>query len=104
MLLIFPQEHLTFGPRPASSLRHEYGDKACTVEIVRDVFAAMEHIHAFGSSHTDVIVSENADTVECFLEGTDSACTFANISSRWVFVATKTYIGYRKMDLISIRG
>ncbi len=55
---------------------------ACTIEIVRSVYEAIDHIHKYGSSHTDAIVTEDADAVETFLEGVDSACVFANCSTR----------------------
>jgi delta-1-pyrroline-5-carboxylate synthetase len=32
----------------ASSLHHEYSSMACTIEIVDDVFAAIDHIHHHG--------------------------------------------------------
>lgn len=51
--------HLTFGPPPAKSMRHEYGSLECCIEIVKDLNEAVDHIHKFGSSHTDVIVTEN---------------------------------------------
>lgn len=50
---------LTFGPPPAKSMKHEYGSLECCIEVVSDIEAAIEHIHKFGSSHTDVIVTEN---------------------------------------------
>lgn len=50
---------LTFGPPAARSMRHEYGALECCVEIVKDMDEAVDHIHKFGSSHTDVIVTEN---------------------------------------------
>lgn len=52
-------KELTFGPPPAKSLRIEYGRLAVTVEIVSDMLGAVEHINTYGSSHTDVIVTEN---------------------------------------------
>lgn len=56
--------HLTFGPPPAKTMKHEYGSLECCVEVVSDMDTAIEHIHKFGSSHTDVIVTENGkDTV-----------------------------------------
>merc|ERR1712223_1486921 len=73
---------LTFGPPPATKLRHEYGDLACTIEVVRSMYDAIDHIHKYGSSHTDAIVSEDREAVEAFLNGVDSACVFANCSTR----------------------
>lgn len=53
---------LTFGPPPAKTMKHEYGSLECCVEVVDDAEAAIEHIHRYGSSHTDVIVTENGKT------------------------------------------
>ncbi len=52
-------QELTFGPPQAKSLRIEYSRLAVTIEIVSDVLGAVEHINTYGSSHTDVIVTEN---------------------------------------------
>ena len=73
---------LTFGPPEAAKLRHEYSDLACTIEVVRSMYDAIDHIHKFGSSHTDAIVSEDREAVAAFLDGVDSACVFANCSTR----------------------
>jgi len=73
---------LTFGPPEAAKLKHEYGDMGCTIEIVKSIYGAIDHIHRYGSSHTDVIVSEDSDAVNTFLDSVDSACVFANTSSR----------------------
>ena len=54
---------LKFGPSEAKSMRVEYGDLECAVEVVDDVDGAIHHIHRFGSSHTDVIVTENGEWV-----------------------------------------
>lgn len=35
------------------------GSLELAIEVVRDLETAIEHIHKFGSSHTDVIVTEN---------------------------------------------
>ncbi|XP_066997086.1 delta-1-pyrroline-5-carboxylate synthase isoform X3 [Anabrus simplex] len=74
---------LTFGPPPAKSLRTEYGALECAIEIVKDTQAAIDHIHTYGSGHTDVIVTENGHTASEFLRQVDSACVFHNASSRF---------------------
>ncbi|XP_063826842.1 delta-1-pyrroline-5-carboxylate synthase isoform X1 [Ostrinia nubilalis] len=75
--------HLTFGPPPARSMKHEYGSLECCIEIVKDMDEAVEHIHKFGSSHTDVIITENDNAAKKFLGSVDSACVFHNVSSRF---------------------
>lgn len=62
---------------------HEYSALACSVEIVKDVHAAVEHIHQFGSAHTDSIVTENVTTAEVFLAQVDSAAVLHNASTRF---------------------
>ncbi|KAL0452818.1 UNVERIFIED_CONTAM: Delta-1-pyrroline-5-carboxylate synthase [Sesamum latifolium] len=79
------------GPRASSllnipearSLHHEYSSLACTVEIVDDVNAAIDHIHQHGSAHTDCIVTEDHEVAELFLRQVDSAAVFHNASTRF---------------------
>ncbi|KAL2248841.1 delta-1-pyrroline-5-carboxylate synthase [Sesamum indicum] len=79
------------GPRASSllnipearSLHHEYSSLACTIEIVDDVNAAIDHIHQNGSAHTDCIVTEDHEVAELFLRQTDSAAVFHNASTRF---------------------
>ncbi|XP_074520012.1 delta-1-pyrroline-5-carboxylate synthase isoform X2 [Halichoeres trimaculatus] len=75
--------YLTFSPSEAKSLRTEYGDLECCMEVVDSMQEAVDHIHKYGSSHTDVIITENEDTAENFLQQLDSACVFWNASSRF---------------------
>jgi gamma-glutamyl phosphate reductase len=50
---------IPFPPPSATSLRVEYGDLQCSIEVVDDVIDAIEHINKFSSNHTDSIVTEN---------------------------------------------
>ncbi|MED6286492.1 hypothetical protein CHARACLAT_006633 [Characodon lateralis] len=75
--------YLTFSPSEVKSLRTEYGDLECCIEVVDSMQDAVDHIHKYGSSHTDVIVTENEETAEQFLQQVDSACVFSNASSRF---------------------
>lgn len=61
----------------------EYCDLILNVKIVSDLAEAVEHINHFGSHHTDAIVSKNSAVVEEFLSAVDSACVFANCSTRF---------------------
>nr|AMJ39522.1 aldehyde dehydrogenase 18B copy 1 [Bixa orellana] len=67
----------------AHSFHHEYSSMACTVEIVDDVQAAIDHIHQHGSAHTDCIITENSEAAEVFLHQVDSAAVFHNASTRF---------------------
>lgn len=79
------------GPRASSllnfpearSFHHEYNSLACTVEIVDDVYAAIDHIHQHGSAHTDCIIAEDQEVAEVFLHQVDSAAVFHNASTRF---------------------
>jgi delta-1-pyrroline-5-carboxylate synthetase len=68
---------------PASSLAVEYGDLRVTVELVDSVQAAIEHIHTYGSGHTEAIVTNNSETAQTFQNTVDSACVFINASTRF---------------------
>ncbi|KAL5740534.1 hypothetical protein ACOSP7_029417 [Xanthoceras sorbifolium] len=73
-LLNIPETH---------SFHHEYNSLACTIEIVDDVYAAVDHIHQHGSAHTDCIVTENHEVAKIFLRQVDSAAVFHNASTRF---------------------
>ncbi|CAI9273569.1 unnamed protein product [Lactuca saligna] len=68
---------------PAPSFHHEYGSMNCTLEIVDDVYAAIDHIHKHGSAHTDCIVTEDREVADLFLSQVDSAAVFHNASTRF---------------------
>lgn len=63
--------------------RTEFLDLILAVKIVDDVAAAIAHIEANGSHHTDTIVTADAATAEQFLAGVDSAVVLWNASTRF---------------------
>nr|XP_025638442.1 delta-1-pyrroline-5-carboxylate synthase isoform X2 [Arachis hypogaea] len=67
----------------ARSFHHEYSSLACTIEIVDDVYAAIDHINLYGSAHTDSIVAEDHEVADAFLHQVDSAAVFHNASTRF---------------------
>mgnify|MGYP000885695206 FL=1 len=44
---------------------------------------AIDHINTYGSHHTDCILSQNKDQISKFTRFVDSACVFANVSTRF---------------------
>ncbi len=71
---------LEFNPE---SWSHEYGDKILSVKIVRNVDEAIEHINAFGSGHTESIITKNIENAEKFMNKVDSAGVYFNTSTRF---------------------
>jgi glutamate-5-semialdehyde dehydrogenase len=63
--------------------RTEYGDLRITVKVVENAQEAMDHIDAYGSRHTECIVSEDIATAELFMNAVDAASVFHNASTRF---------------------
>ncbi len=64
-------------------LRTEFLDYEMNIKIVDSLDEAIDHINEYGSSHTDVIVTENAENSIKFMNYVDSANVFYNCSSRF---------------------
>jgi glutamate-5-semialdehyde dehydrogenase len=61
----------------------EYGDLAISIGIVDSLDAAIEHIHAHGSLHTESIITQDAAIAERFLREVDAASLMHNASTRF---------------------
>jgi glutamate-5-semialdehyde dehydrogenase len=48
---------------------------------VADLEAALDHIAAYGSRHSEAIISENAAHIDTFLQVVDAAAVYANAST-----------------------
>jgi glutamate-5-semialdehyde dehydrogenase len=61
----------------------EYGVPILALKVVEDLDAALAHIRAHGSGHTEAIVTENAAAAARFLAEVDAAGVFHNASTRF---------------------
>ena len=70
-------------PATAADWDEEYLDLILTVGVVPSLDAAIAWINRHGSHHSDVILAEDEKTQEKFLDEVDSACVYANASTRF---------------------
>lgn len=61
----------------------EYLDKILAVKIVSGLDEAIGHIGRWGSSHTDCIITEDAQAAETFFQQVDSAIVLHNASTQF---------------------
>ena len=70
-------------PAQESDFGQEFGDMTIAARVVDSLEEAVEHIHAYGSAHTDAIVTEDAAAARRFLDEVDSSSVFWNASTRF---------------------
>ena len=70
-------------PATTDDWETEYLDLILSIKVVDSLDAAVAHINAHGSHHTDVIVTRDEANAEQFLRSVDSACVFHNVSTRF---------------------
>ena len=78
-----PRAREVYGLPLADDLHTEYGDLTCAVELVQGLEEAMDHIHTWGSGHTECILTEDPRAAEVFMASVDAACVFHNASTRF---------------------
>jgi glutamate-5-semialdehyde dehydrogenase len=61
----------------------EYLAPVISVRVVDGVAQAIAHIAAYGSGHTDAIITEDEAAAEAFLNGVDSAIVLLNASTQF---------------------
>jgi len=61
----------------------EYGEPVLAVRMVDSLDAAIAHIHAHGSGHTEAILTEDPAAAERFLAEVDAAGVYHNASTRF---------------------
>ena len=61
----------------------EYLAPVLSIRIVGGVDEAMEHIAAYGSQHTDAIITEDWSRAQRFLREVDSSSVMVNASTRF---------------------
>jgi len=66
-----------------SGFGSEYLDLIMNVRLVNSLDDAIDHIHKYGSAHTDAIVTEKLENAQRFLNEVDSAGVFWNASTRF---------------------
>jgi glutamate-5-semialdehyde dehydrogenase len=61
----------------------EFLDFKCSVKVLNGLDEALDHIAHFSSKHSEAIVSEDAESIERFLNEVDAAAVYANASTRF---------------------
>jgi len=81
VLALLPEEKLV--PTIEQDWATEYSDLILSVKIVDSLEHGLEHIHKYGSKHTECIVTEDQAVAERFLREVDAAGVFHNASTRF---------------------
>ncbi len=78
-------QRLFAGATPATNddWTTEYLDAIISVKIVPDVHAAIQHVQAHSSGHTECIIADDANAVAAFFAQVDSAIVMHNASTQF---------------------
>ena len=61
----------------------EYEDYIISARVVKDIDEAISHIRAYGTGHSEAIVTENYTNAQRFLNEVDAAAVYVNASTRF---------------------
>ncbi|GHT01812.1 gamma-glutamyl phosphate reductase [Synergistales bacterium] len=61
----------------------EFYDLILAVKVVDNLAEAMNHIHKYGTQHSEAIVTESYENAQAFLSGVDAAAVYVNASTRF---------------------
>lgn len=70
-------------PATAEDWSTEYGDLRLSVKLVASAEEAMEHIAAYGTGHSECIVTEDYAKAQLFQLSVDAAAVYVNASTRF---------------------
>ncbi len=76
-------EILNIAPATEIDWSTEYSDLILAIKIVDSLEEAIAHITAYGSRHTEAIVTEDAEVATAFLAQVDAAGVYHNCSTRF---------------------
>ncbi len=68
---------------PVENWHTEFGEAELSIGVVDSIESAIAHIHTYGSSHTESILTEDTQAAEQFLREVDAAGVFHNVSTRF---------------------
>lgn len=61
----------------------EFGDYILAVKVISGLDEAIDFVNAYGTGHSEAIVTENREAAEKFLDGVDAAAVYSNVSTRF---------------------
>lgn len=70
-------------PATAADWDEEYNDYILAIKVVADEQAAIDHINAHNTKHSEAIITENYAASQRFLAQVDAACVYVNASTRF---------------------
>ena len=71
-------------PATEEDFRREFLDFILAVKVVDSIDEAIEHVAAFGTGHSEAIVTQNGDNAEMWVRRVDAAAVLVNASTRFI--------------------